>query len=188
MYNKQPNKQQPKSPPNKQPNNQIQSEIEADPIRKIVWTPPDIKFKTLKHQYKKGEPNVKCVYCGKEDYKRGVKIKVIVCDECNEKNIHPKQEISPLSTSQLLGNPTNNISSDLITAKTIPEELPETVPTTTSTAQVSCKCGSTSFIKYGKRNKKGKDGTIVPIQKFQCKKCALFFNSSIKINNKETEI
>ena len=178
MYNKQPNKQ-PKHPPNKQPNNQIQSEIESDPIRKIGWTPPEIKFTTLKHQSKKGK--VKCVYCGKENYKRGAKIKLNVCDECNEKNNHPKQELSPLSASQLLGNPTNNISSNQLTPKTTPETLPEAETTTAASAQVSCKCGSMDYIKYGKRIKKGKDGSVVSIQKYQCLKCASFFNFLINI-------
>ena len=177
MYIKQPNNKQTKHPPNKQPNNHIEPEIEADPIHKIVWTPPDIKFKPLKHQYKKGKPNVKCVYCGKENYKRGAKIKLNVCDECNEKNNHPKQELSPLSASQLLGNPTN-ISSNQLTPKTTPETLPEAETTTAASAQVSCKCGSVDYIKYGKRIKKGKDGAVVSIQKFQCLKCASYFQFS----------
>ncbi len=170
MYNKQPNNKQPGLSPNKQPNNHIETEIEPGLPVKASWAPPDIEFKPLKHQYlRQRKPNVKCIFCGAEYYKKCSKIKLNICDACNKENEHPKQYLSPLTTSQLLG----------ISAKescTIPETLPE--PEAVA-AKVSCKCGSTSYIKHGKRIKKGKDGGVVAIQKYQCLKCASFFSSKL---------
>ncbi len=57
----------------------------------------------------------------------------------------------------------------------------EVMPEPMVEQQVSCtKCGSKSYFKHGKLNKRGKDGSVVTIQKYQCKTCASFFNSSCK--------
>ncbi len=52
--------------------------------KKVVWTPPDIKFKSRKGKGRKS--NVKCIYCGKEYYKKHAKSNLKVCDECIEIN------------------------------------------------------------------------------------------------------
>jgi hypothetical protein len=60
-----------------------------------------------------------------------------------------------------------------------PEALHEPIAKQVAVSpQVSCtKCGSKSDFKYGKRIKKGK-GSIVSIQKYQCLKCASYFQFS----------